>query len=289
MHHRFLALLSLLTVFVALFAPAGASASAITALEAAGAAEVKNVYVRMPQNADDQPLEVLIALHGMGGNGAEFAAPLAAQADQNHWIIVAPTFSYGDWTDPAQITHEDPALIAWLSDYVAHLGERTGAAVEPRVLLFGHSRGAQLALRFTELHPEQVTAVAAASAGTYTLPMALDSRGAEMDFPFGVADVERQDGGVAFDAEEFVDVPVWIGVGALDTNPGDVPHAWDAYLGSNRVERARTYTRALEVLGADVSLTIFPGTQHGLTDEMRRSALSALADREEALRADTRS
>jgi pimeloyl-ACP methyl ester carboxylesterase len=272
-----------LVVLVTLLAPGGVSASASTTLEAAGGAEVTNVNVRMPQSTGGQPLQLLIALHGMGGNGPDFAAPLAAQADANHWVLVAPTINYGDWTDPAQITREDPALIAWLSDYIAHLPERTGTAVQPRVLLFGHSRGAQLALRFTELHPEQVGAVAAVSAGTYTLPMALDSHGAEMDYPFGVADVARNDGGVPFDGDEFVDVPFWIGVGGEDTNPGDVPHAWDAYIGTNRVERARTFTRALQILGADVNLTIFPGAQHGLTDDMRSSALSALAERENAL------
>jgi pimeloyl-ACP methyl ester carboxylesterase len=283
MQHRVLALVGLLSAIVALLAPAGVSASAITELQAAGASEVKNVYVRMPGTADQQPLQVIVALHGMGGNGPDFAAPLAAMADQNRWIVVGPTITYGDWTDPAQIQREEPALIAWLSDYVAHLAERTGRAVEPRVLLFGHSRGAQLALRFTELHPEQVTAVAALSAGTYTLPMSLDSHGAEMDFPYGVADVAREDGGVPFDAQEFVNVPVWIGVGSEDTNAGDVPHAWDAYIGKNRVERARTFARALEILGSDVSLTVFPGAQHGLTDQMRNSALSALAAREDAL------
>jgi pimeloyl-ACP methyl ester carboxylesterase len=282
MQCRVVALVGLLTGVVALLAPGGGSALADTALQAAGASEVKNVSVRMPQTADQQPLQVIIALHGMGGNGPDFAAPLAGMADQNRWIVVAPTINYGDWTDPRQIQREEPALVAWLSDYVAHLAEQTGTQVQPRVLLFGHSRGAQLALRFTELHPEQVTAVAALSAGTYTLPMALDSHGAEMDFPYGVADVARADGGVPFDAHEFVDVPVWIGVGANDNNAGDVPHAWDAYIGQNRVQRAQTFVKALQILGSDVSLTVFPGAQHGLTDEMRNSALAALAQREDA-------
>jgi acetyl esterase/lipase len=103
-----------------------------------------------------------------------------------------------------------------------------------------------------------------------------------MDFPFGVADVAHEDGGVVFDAREFADVPIWVGVGSNDTNPGDVPHAWDPYIGQNRVQRAQTFAKALQILGANVSLTVFPGAQHGLTDEMRNSALSALADREDA-------
>jgi pimeloyl-ACP methyl ester carboxylesterase len=282
MQQRLLALVALASLVIALLAPGSVSASTVTELAVAGGAEVKNVYVRMPRTVDQEPLQVVIALHGMGGNGPDFAAPLATMADQNQWMVVAPTINYGDWTDPAQIAREEPALIAWLSDYIDHLDERTGAPVEPRVLLFGHSRGAQLALRFTELHPEQVTAVAAVSAGTYTLPMSLDSKGAEMDYPYGVADVARQDGGLPFDAQEFAEVPVWVGVGSDDTNVADVPHAWDAYIGRNRVERAQTFVKALQILGADVSLTVFPGAQHGLTDEMRNTALAALADREDA-------
>ena len=140
--------LLLAVVMLALLAPGGARAFAaqgpsFLALRAAGAAEVQDVYVRAPQNVPDgKPLQVLIALHGMGGNGPAFAAAFTDVADAQGWLIVAPTISYGDWTDPNQIAREEPALVAWLSDYVRHLSERTGYGVDPRVLLFGHSRGA---------------------------------------------------------------------------------------------------------------------------------------------------
>src|SRR5206468_675912 len=119
---------------------------------------------------------------------------------------------YGDWTNPTQIVREDPALSAWLSDEVAHLAERTGYAVQPSVLLFGHSRGAQLALRFAEMHPDQVAGVAAASAGTYTLPALRDkATGKTLAFPFGVGDLARDDGGQSFNPRSFKQVPIWIG------------------------------------------------------------------------------
>ncbi|HLZ31733.1 MAG TPA: alpha/beta fold hydrolase [Chloroflexota bacterium] len=274
----------LVIVVLTLLAPGGAKALAApgpstVALRAVGANEVQNVFIRPPVGAPaDQPLQVLIALHGMGGNGADFGTALAPQADAHGWLIVAPTFSYGDWTDPAQITHEDPALVAWLSDYVAHLADRTGYAVQPGVLVFGHSRGAQLALHFTEIHPEQVTAVAAASAGTYTLPFSRDAQtGEALQFPFGVADLAKTDGGQAFDARGFNAVPVWIGVGSADVNDADVPDAWDPFIGGDRLERARSFTRALESLGATVSLHVFPKTDHTLTDAMRTSGCDALA------------
>jgi len=67
-----------------------------------GASEVQDVYVRPPLNASSaKPLQALIALHGMGGNGRDFGEALGSEADQYGWLIVAPTIKYGDWTDPA--------------------------------------------------------------------------------------------------------------------------------------------------------------------------------------------
>ena len=267
-----------------MLAPGGARAFAaqgpsLAALRAAGAAEVRDVYVRPPQSSpDDQPMQVLIALHGMGGNGADFGNSLASQADAHGWLIVAPTIAYGDWTDPLQISREDPALVAWLSDYVRNLSNRTGYEVQPRVLLFGHSRGAQLALRFTEIHPEEVAGVSAVSAGTYTLPFSRDVHtGTALQFPFGVADLARTDGGQAFDPRKFESVPIWIGVGSADSNDADVPDAWDAYIGPDRLGRAQAFTEALESLGANVALTVFPNADHTLTDDMRVAGCDALA------------
>lgn len=256
-----------------------ASGPSIAALRVAGAKQVKSVFVRAPGGASsDAQLQVLVALHGMGGNGVDFGGALAAQADAHGWLVVAPTIAYGDWTDPNQIAHEDPALVEWLSELVTHLSERTSYSVQPRVLLFGHSRGAQLALRFTEVHPDQVLAVAAASAGTYTLPVSNDlSTGQTLPYPFGIADLAQRDGGQSFDFADFTAVPIWIGVGAADTVDGDVPDAWDPYIGVDRLARAQRFTQALQVLGANVALTVFPNTDHTLTDEIRTAGCSALA------------
>jgi pimeloyl-ACP methyl ester carboxylesterase len=251
----------------------------LAALRASGSKEVKGVFVRAPQSApSDEPLQVLIALHGMGGNGADFGNALASQADARGWLLVAPTIGYGDWTDPSNVAREDPALVAWLSDFISHLSARTGNPVQPRVLLFGHSRGAQLALRFTEIHPDQVAGVAAVSAGTYTLPISTDfATGQPLPYPFGIANLAQTDGGQGFDSTSFDEVPIWIGVGAADNNDADVPDAWDPYIGADRLARAQYFTQALQVLGANVALTVFPNTDHTLTDEMRTAGCAALA------------
>src|SRR5689334_20398547 len=102
--------LPLLVVLVALVLAAPGSGRALAApgpsvgtLQAQGAAEVREVFVRLPQSAAagsdvnaPAPQKVLIALHGMGDNGPRFGGALAAQADAHGWIIVAPTIGYGD-------------------------------------------------------------------------------------------------------------------------------------------------------------------------------------------------
>jgi pimeloyl-ACP methyl ester carboxylesterase len=275
---RVLAIIAALAFMV----PGGTQAFAapgptFAALRASGAAEVKDVYIRAPRSAPDGPLQVLIALHGMGGNGADFGSALASQADANGWLIVAPTISYGDWTNPNQIRREEPALIAWLSDYISQLGDRTGFPVQSKVLLFGHSRGAQLALRFTEIHPDEAAGVAAISAGTYTLPLAIArSTDQALDFPFGIANLAQEDGGQPFDSATFDAVPIWIGVGSADNKQADVPAAWTPYLGPTRLQRAQKFAQVLQDIGANVTLTIFTNADHTLTDDMRAAGCANL-------------
>jgi pimeloyl-ACP methyl ester carboxylesterase len=279
----FARLLGLVPVLAIVFMAPGtpvfaAQGPSVAALRASGATEVSDVSVRLPQSNPTGPLQVLVALHGMGGNGADFGAALADQADANGWLIVAPTINYGDWTNPELISHEDPSLIAWLADYIDTLSQRTSLPVQPKVLLFGHSRGAQLALRFTEIHPDRVAGVAAVSAGTYTLPVSTDaSSGQALDFPFGIANLAQTDGGQNFDAAGFDAVPIWIGVGGADNNTADVPAAWSPYIGATRVDRAQNFTSALQKQGGDVSLTVFPNTDHTLTDSMRKTGCSKLS------------
>ena len=273
----------LAVLVVAVLIPSGPSVLAaqgptMAALRQVGASEVRGVYVRVPQTSiAGQPLQAMVALHGMNGNGRDFGAALASEADAHGWLLVAPSITYGDWTDPEQIAREEPALVAWLYDYISHLSDRTGSPVQPRVLFFGHSRGAQLALRFAEIHPEVVAGVAAVSAGTYTLPVSTDRTGHALDYPFGIANLAQTDGGQPFNGARFDSVPIWIGVGGADTIESDVPDAWDPYIGADRLVRAENFTQAVQALGANASLTVFPDADHTLTDDMRASGCSALA------------
>jgi len=221
-------------------------------------------------------LQVLVALHGMGSTGDQLASRLIEQADRNHWLLIAPTVNYGDWTDPAAIAREEPQLIRWLADYLDQLPEMIGVPIRPRILLLGHSRGAQLAHRFALFQPERILAVAALSAGTYTLPFDRSPEGTPIQFPFGISGMEKLSGH-AFSRTRFIeDTHFWLGVGTEDNNPSDLPRAWDPYLGTTRVQRALAFQAALHQLGARSVLVAFRGERHILSPDMAASACSFL-------------
>src|SRR5687768_9032867 len=118
----------------------------------------------LPSNAAARgPLPVLVAAHGMGGEGTSFAAPLLAQAERNGWIVVAPTFGYGDWRDPEQVRRDDTTFLPQLKVLLDSLPARTGLQIRPGALLYGFSRRGQLVHRFASFYPGSVAAVASFS------------------------------------------------------------------------------------------------------------------------------
>jgi pimeloyl-ACP methyl ester carboxylesterase len=231
---------------------------------------------RASASTQGKPVQVLLALHGMGGNGESFSKDLIEQADRYGWMLVAPTIEYGDWTKPDLIAREDPVLIRALADYLDQLPQQTGLQVRRLVLVLGHSRGAQLAHRFAEFRPDKVLAVAALSAGTYTLPLSTAPQGGSMSFPFGVKDLAQYTGR-AFDRTRFGGVQFWVGVGGQDTNPADLPRQWDSYEGTTRVQRAQAFEAAMKQLGASAVLRVFGDAKHDVTAEMRQAACTFLS------------
>ena len=233
----------------------------------------------LPSDAASRgPLPVLVALHGMGWDGPSFSAPLLAQADRLGWVVVAPTFNYGDWHDPEQVRRDDAAFLPQLKALIDSLPSRTGLPIQSRVMLYGFSRGGQLAHRFALFYPRSVLGVASFSCGTYTLPYTrgMPQAGSlPVNFPYGLADLDRYTGR-AIDLDALRQESFLIGVGGADNQTGDLPHQWD-YLGATRLERATSYYRDLVGVGIPAQMVVFPNVTHSETDEMRAQALSFLS------------
>ena len=261
---------------------AGLLLSALPAFADAPASfDASDAYVHMPPNAGARgPLQVVVALHGMGGEGKGFCQSFLSAAERNGWVVVAPTFKYRNWKDPATVAEDDVALTRDLAELLDGLPARLGVETRRRAVLVGFSRGAQLAHRFAFAYPERTRAVAAMSAGTYTLPGAEEPLGADdrtqpLRFPFGTADLEARLGRDV-DERAIPKVPFWIAVGANDDRAEDVPRQWDNLLGKTRVQRAQSFARRLTELGAPVTLTVFPNVGHAMAPEMSRGATAFL-------------
>jgi poly(3-hydroxybutyrate) depolymerase len=223
------------------------------------------------------PVRLLVALHGMGGNGPDFAAPLLATADRLGWAVLAPTMPYRDFKDPEQV-RRDGELLPRLKALIDALPARSGVTFDQKVLLFGFSRGSQEAHRFSLMYPDVTLAVAGMSAGSYTLPQKLfkgESKDQTLLYPFGSGDLDAICGR-AFDPSAAQKVRYWIGVGGRDNRVEDVPRQWDTFVGKHRVERAQRFVAALQALGASAEYHAFPNADHEVTDEMRERAFQFL-------------
>ncbi|MHB1007004.1 MAG: alpha/beta hydrolase [Chloroflexota bacterium] len=226
-----------------------------------------------------QALQVVVAVHGYGGNGRAMGEPLIPYAEQNGWVLVAPTFPYREWHDPENIRKDDTEFLPGLKQIVDGLSARTGLQLKPRVLLYGFSRGAQAVHRFAFAYPESVEGVATISAGTYTLPKTTWTDSANesqtLVYPFGVADLAKFCG-KPFDLAAVRRIPFLVGVGAKDHQVSDVPRNWDKYIGDCRVDRAEAFTESLRNLGATVREVEFSNTDHKETPEIRDTAMAFL-------------
>ncbi|TAK21372.1 MAG: hypothetical protein EPO26_15730 [Chloroflexota bacterium] len=266
----------LLGVAIIVLVALAASAS-LTSAQVSDATTATSVYVYVGQPPEPRsgPRQVVVALHGIGGEGRGFCQSYLRAADRNGWIIVAPTVAYRDWHDPAIVAEDDLTLMATLARAIDRLPAETGLAIDPAVTLIGFSRGAQVAHRFSFAYPERTRAVVALSAGTYTLPRDRAGDGQDLGplrFPFGISDLAARVGRVT-DGRGLSRIGYWIAVGERDNRPDDVPRQWDALIGKTRVQRARAFATALRAAGARPEISVFPDVDHVVAPEMVRGAI----------------
>jgi len=239
-----------------------------------------DLYIHVPpQAAQHQPLRILLVLHGMGARGDAFAQSLINTTDSTNWVVVAPTMPYRDYMNLTQLMEDDLKISHMLDRLLNSLPSRLNLKLRQHILVYGFSRGAQLAERFALIHPERIESVVTISGGSYTLPLATGNDKTPMLFPFGIGDLEKHQGH-PLDWESYKRISFWVAVGERDTQPTDVPRAFDPFLGKTRVERAAAFAKSLSALGIDAHLVYFPNTGHEVTVEMRKSALQFLRDDE---------
>jgi pimeloyl-ACP methyl ester carboxylesterase len=244
-----------------------------------------DLFVHAPPNPEKRgQIQVIVALHGMGAQGATFARNLLQEADRDGWLLLAPTIPYRSHLDLDQLVEDDVRFSQMLAATLDALPARLGAKIKPRVYLWGFSRGAQLAHRFAYFYPERVDTVVALSAGTYTLPNEMLDKGGSpraLVLPFGVYDLKKY-ANHPLEVDKLKQVRFYVAVGEKDNRPSDVPRSFDEYSGKTRVERAAAFVGALRKLGVPAQFVIVPGAEHELTAEMCDGATKFLRDKSSA-------
>ncbi|HEX2913248.1 MAG TPA: hypothetical protein VH186_20770 [Chloroflexia bacterium] len=237
-------------------------------------------FVHLPPHLQpNHPLQVVVAVHGMGGNGSSFGQPLISYADESGFALVAPTMKYdNNYFDPNIVASNDGHLLPELHQLIHSLPAQLHHSVRSKVLLFGFSRGSQIVHRYAFFYPQDVLGVAAMSAGSYTLPeqsyqATTNAAKTTLKFPFGLSDLSAYTG-TAIDLQAIRQIPFWLGVGGADNTKTGVPPAWTPYQGSTRLERAQRFYKILQNEGINATLTIFPGVGHAVCTGMKQDAFS---------------
>jgi poly(3-hydroxybutyrate) depolymerase len=160
--------------------------------------------------------QLVVVLHGVLRNGVVYAerwAPLALRGDR---VVLAPEFDTLHWPGArgynlGNLNGPGPSAFAVLETLCAAVQDRLGL-VDRRLVLFGHSAGAQVVHRFVLLRPQAPVRLAiAAGAGWYTAP------DLAVSWPYGLAHPRLRLGPA--DVERWARAPVVLMRGALDVHP----------------------------------------------------------------------
>ena len=220
---------------------------------------------------------LLAVVHGRGRGARQIAEAFARPATAAGFALIAPRFEVGRF-DGYHLLRGDGAPLGAVAPFAAACraaAEAAGIEVRP-VSLLGSSAGAQFAHRYALVAPECVRRLVLLAPGWYTMP------DATLAFPLGTApSVDAPDGLRRLDA--FRGVPVCVLVGAKDVQRDAALRTsvyLDAMQGPHRLTRARRWVRAVAATrgagaggGAEVSLSLLPGTAHSIRQAIERGAL----------------
>ena len=223
------------------------------------------MHVPKELHEDREGARLLVAVHGTGRSCMAYRDSLAAFADANRYVILAPLFPVGvrgdDNADGYKYLAEaniryDKVLLGMVEQLESVLDHHFG-----RFSLFGFSGGGHFAHRFFYCQPASLRSVSVGAPGGMTL---LDET---RDFWIGTRDFEKRYG-QPIDLDALRGVRAQLLVGADDIEefvypPGMAKHVADmASLGRNRLERNATLLRNWKSHGIDVEQAIVPGAAH---------------------------
>lgn len=154
--------------------------------------------------------------------------------------------------------------------------------IRDEVVLNGFSASANFAHRFTALHPDLVSCVAAGGVnGMPILPVG-EAKGYTLNYQIGINDVEDLTG-KPFDVDEFTDVDFYFYMGSEDsTDTLPAEDVWSeeqrqiarAVYGEDMQDDRFPYAESVyERVGASADFRMYDGVGHRTTDQIRKDVL----------------
>jgi poly(3-hydroxybutyrate) depolymerase len=242
------------------------------------------VYTYRPR-ACDTTCPMVIVLHGMGRNAAEYRDYWELLADHYKVLVVAPQFDKENWKGTegynlGEIGNGERQKTVFAA--VEHLFDemRDGQAT---YVLFGHSAGGQVAHRMALLFPEnRASVIVAANSGWYTMP---DFRQEKVTNPFPFSLVNAPGGAGSGDvlrkalARKLV---IMVGENDNDADADNMSKSDGAMKeGATRVDRAETFIKTATTASSDLGVKLnwdlieVPGAAHS-GSSMSKAAADAV-------------
>nr|MBA2449044.1 OpgC domain-containing protein [Chloroflexota bacterium] len=208
-----------------------------------------------PDGRSQVPPTLLLALHGEGESGPEFAAPLIDVARNNGWALLAPTISWGDRSDIESISSLVAETLPAIQGLVDAIGD-AGNPVQSRIVVFGGSRGAHTARLFALFYPDAVAAVATVGPAPCLLPTE-ELGGDPLPVPVGLGDLDQYVG-EPFNREAIAQTAFWIGIPlGAEVRDGGCP--WGALGDHQPEERAQIFSDLLAAHGVRTRIVTASG------------------------------
>lgn len=211
---------------------------------------------------------LLVVVHGSRRMAQQERDAFKGFADRFGVVVLAPLFPIGvgrpDNTEGYKLVRWDGIEYDRIVLAMVEEAARVYPVDTSRFLVHGYSGGGQFAHRFLYLHPERCLAVSAGAPGNVTL---LDD---SLPWWVGTGGMGKLVGRASIDLDAIRRVPVFLVVGALDTDPAEVVTArqsrhWMEGIndcGTTRIERVEALERSLAAHGVTVRKAIVPGVGH---------------------------
>lgn len=222
----------------------------------------------VPHSADDQqPMELLVLVHGSRRTPETYRDNLAAFAERNQVVVLCPLFPVGipepnetggyKFVEMAGIRY-DLVVLAMIDEVSTRIPVKTD-----NLMMHGFSGGGQFTHRFLYLHAERLKAVSVGAPGLITL---LDQ---SQGWWLGIADMEEKFG-IKPNFDTIRSVPIQLLVGAQDLETAEInltpaskywiPDCNKA--GTTRVERCYSLQHNWLQQGLQVELEVVAGIGH---------------------------